>query len=98
MIAITYVATRVIQVPIPSGYIHFGDIAIYFASFIFGPIVGMVAGAVGTSLVDATSPYANYAPASFVIHGLQGLLAGLIAWRGGIPRMLLAVVVGGLLI
>jgi uncharacterized membrane protein len=39
MIAVVFVATRFIQVPIPSGYIHLGDIAIYTGAFLFGPIV-----------------------------------------------------------
>lgn len=98
MIAVVFVATYSIKIPIPSGYIHLGDIAIYFAAFVFGPLVGLVAGAVGTTMSDAVAGYGNYAPGTFVIHGLQGLVAGLIAWRGDVRRMVLAAVVGGVIL
>ena len=43
MIAVVFVMTRVVQITIgPGGYIHFGDIALYVASFLFGPLVGAV--------------------------------------------------------
>jgi len=97
MIAVVFVATLSVKIPIPGGYIHFGDIAIYFASFVFGPIVGLLAGALGPTLSDLLS-YPSYAPGTFVIHGLQGLVAGMIGWRAGVPRMILAVIAGGAII
>ena len=97
MIAVVFVATYIIKVPIPSGYIHLGDVAIFFTSFIFGPIVGLIAGAVGPTLVDLLS-YPSYAPGTFVIHGLEGLIAGLIAWQAGTRRMVVAAVAGGAII
>ena len=40
MIAVIFVTTRFTEIPIgPGGYIHLGDTAIYFTSFVFGPIV-----------------------------------------------------------
>lgn len=98
MIAVVFVATRLIQVPIPGGYVHLGDIAIYFASFTFGPLVGAIAGTLGPTLADLSSGFANYAPGTFVIHGLQGLVAGLIGWRAGLWRMALAGLVGGVIL
>lgn len=99
MIAVVFVMTRVVQITIgPGGYIHFGDIALYVASFLFGPLVGGVAGGTGTALADLSSGYGAWAPGTFVIHGLQGFVAGLIAWRGGLARTILAVVVGGAIV
>jgi uncharacterized membrane protein len=99
MIAVVFVMTRVFQPSIgPGGYIHLGDIGIYVAAFVFGPLVGMIAAAFGTSLADLQSGYGAWAPGTFVIHGLQGLVAGIIAWRGGLPRLILAVVVGGAIV
>ncbi|MDW8060330.1 MAG: ECF transporter S component [Thermomicrobium sp.] len=98
MIAVVFVATRFIQVPIPSGYIHLGDIAIYTGAFLFGPVVGGISGALGPMLADLTSGYGQYAPATFVLHGLQGFLAGWIGWRAGFWRLVLATVVGGVVI
>jgi uncharacterized membrane protein len=83
MIAITAVFTITIQVPVPAttGYVNFSDVAIYFAAFLFGPWVGFVAGGVGTALADLSLGYAQFAPLSFVAHGLEGLLAGYVVHR-----------------
>ncbi|HEX3723483.1 MAG TPA: ECF transporter S component [Nitrolancea sp.] len=99
MIAVIFVATRFTQIPIgPGGYIHLGDTMVYAASFLFGPLVAVIAAAFGTSFSDLSSGYANYAAGTFIIHGLQGLVAGLIAWRGGFNRMLAAVIAGGAIV
>ena len=45
----------------------------------FGPWVGAIAGGLGTGVADLLGGYAQWAPLSFLIHGLQALLAGLIA-------------------
>lgn len=99
MIGVTYVMTRVVQISIgASGYLHFGDVAIYVAGFLFGPLVALIAGASGTALADVSSGYGAWAPGTFVIHGLQALVAGFIGFRGGWRRMLTAVNVGGLIL
>jgi uncharacterized membrane protein len=99
MIAVIFVLTRSVQIPIgPAGYIHVGDIGIYVAAFVFGPLVALIAGASGTALADLQSGYGAWAPGTLVIHGLQAFVAGLIAWRGGLPRMIMAVVVGGAIV
>jgi energy-coupling factor transport system substrate-specific component len=99
MLAFVFVMTRVPQVPVgPSGYIHLGDAAIYVAAFLFGPIVGVFAAAFGTMFSDLSAGYGAWAPGSFVIHGLQALVAGVVAWRGGLPRMIAAAVVGGAIV
>ena len=77
MTAVTFVLTSLVQIPTPvGGYIHLGDAAIFFASFAFGPWVGGVAGGLGTGLADITSGYAQWAPFSFLVHGLQGWVVG----------------------
>lgn len=99
MIAVIFVTTRFTQIPIgPGGYIHLGDTMIYATSFLFGPLVSVIAAAFGTSFSDLSSGYANYAAGTFIIHGLQGLVAGLIAWRGGLNRMIMAVIAGGAIV
>ncbi len=99
MIAVIFVTTRFTEIPIgPGGYIHLGDTAIYFTSFVFGPIVAGIAGAFGTSFSDLSSGYANYAAGTFIIHGLQGLVAGLIAWRGGLNRMIMGAIAGAIIL
>ena len=96
MTAIVFVLTRVVQVPTPVvGYIHLGDVGVFFAAFAFGPVVAAVAGGLGTALADLTSPYAQWAIFSLLVHGLQGWLAGWIAGRlPGVKGMVAAGVVG----
>jgi uncharacterized membrane protein len=103
MTAIVFVLTRVVQLPTPVvGYIHLGDVGVFFSAFAFGPLVGAVAGGLGTALADLTSPYAQWAIFSLLIHGSQGFAAGWLAARwpgatglvaGGVAGIL--IVVGG---
>lgn len=100
MIAVVYVLTRLVQIPIGSqGFIHLGDAAIYFTAFAFGPWVAAVAGGLGTSLVDATTGYAQWAIFSLLVHGIQGYVAGLLTQRiPGLYGQLIAVSSGGLIL
>ena len=94
--AVTTVLTRIVQVPLPArGYINLGDVAIVFTAITLGPFSGALAGGLGTALADLLSgPYAFWAPISLVVHGLQGLLVGLIA--GVKPNNVLLQCLGGL--
>ncbi len=78
------VLTLVVRVPIAPtrGYIHLGDVGVYFAAFAFGPVIGLLAGGLGTALADILGGYAHWAPASFLFHGAQGLVAGYLAFKG----------------
>jgi len=79
--AVTTVFTSVVRIPIAptKGYLNLGDVAIYFTAFTFGPVSALITGGVGTALADIISPYAQWAPISLLVHGVQGLVAGLIA-------------------
>jgi uncharacterized membrane protein len=80
MTAVIFVLTRYIQIPTPiSGYVHLGEAGVLFTGFAFGPVVGTIAGALGTALSDVTSPYAQWAPFTLIIHGLMGFTAAYIA-------------------
>jgi energy-coupling factor transport system substrate-specific component len=99
MLAVVFIMTRSVTFNIgPGGYIHTGDIAIYVAAFLFGPVVAFIAGGAGTALADLNLGFGAWAPGSFVIHGLQAFVAGLIAWRRGLVPMIVAAVVGGLIV
>jgi len=103
LMALTAVLTTLVRVPIAPtrGYIHLGDVGVYFAAFAFGPIMGLLAGGVGTAMADVFSGFAHWAPLTLVIHGLQGWLAGAIGYRATAKRQLVgwlagsAVMVGG---
>lgn len=96
LIALTAVFTLLIRIPTPArGYVNLSDVAITFAGLAFGPWVGAIAGGIGTALADLLGGFAPYAPISFVAHGLQGLLVGLIGYRQSRPlRMILAWLAG----
>jgi uncharacterized membrane protein len=51
--ALVAAVTLTIAIPIPatSGYFNFGETLIYVAALLFGPIVGLIAGA-GASIAD----------------------------------------------
>ena len=98
MLAFVFVLTWVPKVPFPGGYIHLGDAGIYAASFLFGPLVGVFAAAFGTMFSDLAAGFGAWAPGTFVIHGLQGLVAGLMAWRRGLSAMIAAAIVGGAIV
>lgn len=99
MIALVIVLTRPI-VPTPVGYTHLGDTAIYFAAFAFGPLVGAIAGGVGTAIADLlTGAYASFAPLSLLVHGLQGFLAGYLYYRlKGTKGLLLGTLTGAVIV
>jgi uncharacterized membrane protein len=75
------ILTIIISVPIPAtqGYINIGDAGVMFTALLFGPIIGGIAGGVGSSLADIILGYTIYAPATLIIKGLEGFIVGLIA-------------------
>jgi len=91
MTAVIAVLTFAVQIPIPAtgGYIHFGDVGVYFTSLAFGPVVGLVGGGLGCALADVLSGYAVWAPLTLVAHGLQGFIAGYFGKGKGLTRMLI---------
>ena len=85
--AVTAVFTLLVRIPIAPtrGYINLGDVAIFFTAFTFGPVTALLSGGLGTAIADLLAGYAQWAPITLVIHGLQGLVAGLVV-RGMIAR------------
>lgn len=99
MLAVIFVMTRSVTFSIgPAGYVHVGDVGIYVAAFLFGPIVALIAGGAGTALADLSLGYGQWAPGTLIVHGLQGGVAGYIGWRSGLPKMVAAVIIGGAIV
>lgn len=77
--ALTFVATIVIHIPMPStqGYVNIGDTIIFVSAALLGGVPAMIAGALGSALADLI-----YAPEwtlfTILIKGLEGLICGLI--------------------
>jgi uncharacterized membrane protein len=102
LIALVTVATYLIRIPVPttSGYINAGDSMIFLASILFGPQVGLIAGGLGSALADLLAGYAQYAPITLIVKGLEGWIVGKIAIQAGKrtgleTKDILAVVIGG---
>ena len=74
--ALVAVATLTFVIPIPatSGYFNLGEVIIYVAALLFGPIVGLIAGA-GASIADMlVAP--QFAPGTFAIKAIEGFIVG----------------------
>lgn len=71
--AIIMLTTAYLKIPTAIGYFHLGDGFIFLAAAILGPY-GAVAAAVGSALADLLAGYLVYAPVTFVIKGLMGLM------------------------
>lgn len=83
LVALTCIATMIIKIPIPAtqGYVNVGDSLVLISAIFFGPQVGFVAGGVGSALADLLSGYPQWAVATFVIKGIEGYVAAMIACK-----------------
>ena len=80
--ALVLVSTMFLQVPnTQGGYVNLGDGVIFASAMILGPFAAVV-GALGSVLADLFAGYPHYAPATFVIKGLMGLVAGIMLRSG----------------
>jgi uncharacterized membrane protein len=105
LIAVVFIATRFIYFPSPiasnGGIIHFGNVALFTAAIIFGKKKGAIAGAFGMALFDILSPFAVWAPFTFVVRGIMGYIIGSIANARGkkgesITWNIIGIILGGL--
>lgn len=80
--ALTLVATIVISIPIPAtgGYVNVGDTMIFLSGALFGPFVGGISGGLGSMAADLILGYSFYAPFTFLIKGLEGVLCGFLGY------------------
>ena len=83
MAALTTVATILITVPFPAtgGYFNLGDTIVVTTSLIFGPIVGAIAGGVGSGLADFMGGWMAFIIPTTVIKGLEGFVVGYLAGK-----------------
>lgn len=80
LVALVAVLTAAIHIPIPAtqGYVNFGDAVLIFSGLLFGPTIGAITGGLGSAIADLALGYATYIPITFVVKGLEGLVAGLL--------------------
>jgi uncharacterized membrane protein len=95
MLALVAVGTLIVRIPNPmGGYFNVGDVMIFVVALTFNPIVGGVAGGLGSAIAD-TIGFPSFAIPTLVIKGLEGLLAGLIKGKKSVYRDILAVILAG---
>jgi uncharacterized membrane protein len=95
MSALVTVGTLIVQIPNGmGGYFNFGDAMIFIAALLFNPLIGGVAGGLGSAVADLPG-YPIYAPFTLIIKGSEGLIAGLIASKNSVFRDVFAVVTAG---
>lgn len=77
LIALTTVMTMVIQIPTvgTEGYLNLGDMVVFLAALILGKKGGFIVGGFGSALADLITGYTHYVPITFVVKGLEGLIA-----------------------
>ncbi len=73
--ALCFVGTLIVQIPAPlGGYLNIGDVFVLLAGWCLGPLYGGIAAAVGSALADIVA-FPLYAPATFIIKGLDAVAA-----------------------
>ncbi len=77
--ALTCVATMVIKIPYPQGYLNLGDAVVLLTGFLLSPLYGFLAAGVGSALADLFYGYVVYAPITFVIKGLMAVIVAIVA-------------------
>ena len=91
--AVTFVMTRVVQVPSPlQGYVNLGDCAVLLSAWLLGPLYGGFAAGIGSMLADLLSGYAHYAPGTFVIKLSMAVAAAFIFQALQHPRRHITVI------
>ena len=95
MSALVAVGTLIVRIPNPmGGYFNVGDVMIFVAALTFNPLIGGVAGGLGSAIADIIG-FPLFAIPTLVIKGLEGLLASLITNKKNVFRDVLAVVAAG---
>lgn len=98
LMALTTVATMVINIPIPAtkGYLNLGDSVVIFSALMIGAKAGFLVGGIGSALADLILGYPHYAIITFVVKGLEGYICAKIFKKTGYTKPYLAAGISGL--
>ncbi|MDD2414510.1 MAG: ECF transporter S component [Eubacteriaceae bacterium] len=77
MIAVTFIMIMIVRIPIPNGYIHLGDCAVFLSGYILGPVFGPLAAMIGAASADYFSGFTAYVIPTLIA---KGAMAWLTAW------------------
>lgn len=78
--ALTAVTTMAISIPsiATKGYTNLGDAMVMLSAYLLGPAAGALVGGLGSALADLLLGYVQYVPITFVVKGIEGLLAAML--------------------
>ncbi len=83
MTLVVCVATMAFQMyfPLSQGYINACEGAIYVIALLFGPIIGGIAGGIGSMLANVFLGFNQYALGTLIFKGGEGLAVGLLGYK-----------------
>lgn len=96
LMALTVIMTMVIRIPMVVGYVNLGDMVLLFTALVLGKKAGFLVGGLGSAIADILLGYAYYAPITFLVKGLEGLICGWIFERTGHQKPVLATAPAGI--
>jgi uncharacterized membrane protein len=81
--ALIAAATMVFSIYVPAtrGYFNIGETMVYTTALLFGPIIGAVAGGVGSMISDFMLGYPQYAFGTLIIKAAEGAIVGYLGSR-----------------
>jgi len=95
MTSLVAVNTLIVRIPNPmGGYFNLGDVMIFISALTFGPLVGGLAGGIGSAIADIIG-FPLFAVPTLIIKGLEGFIAGSLTNKKQIYRDILAVFFAG---
>lgn len=75
------VATSIIQIPIPLGYMHFGNVCILLFAYLFPPNMALFAAGVGSALADLLTGYPQWIIPTLIIKSFMGFAISVIVHK-----------------
>lgn len=96
MIAMTVAVSMLVIIPVPgtNGFVTLVDAGVNASAMVFGPVAGLVIGALSGGLIDLFSGYSQWIIFSLLIHGIQGWVVGYFAEKGE-KQQFIGVIIGG---
>jgi uncharacterized membrane protein len=81
--ALVAAATMVFSIYVPAtrGYFNIGETMVYTTALLFGPLIGAVAGGIGSMISDLLLGYSQYAPGTLIIKAAEGGIVGYLGMR-----------------
>ncbi len=95
--AAVVIATVVLRFPVPHSSLYgvnLGEAVIYITALLFGGFPAAIIGGVGSALADIIGGFPAWAPITFLVKGLEGLIVGYVYNKSGFKKDIFAVSCG----